>query len=577
MQKKRIPIGMSDFKTLIAEDSYFVDKSLFIKDVVQGSQVLLFARPRRFGKTLNLSMLKYFYDTKGDNAPLFQGLKIASEPEFMQKQGKHPVIYLTLKDVKQATFEGCLGKIYPIISSLVDEFHTLLDNDLVPSTNRASLQSIVSRTAGNADYENSLKTLSQALYHCHGVKPVILIDEYDTPIHEAYANGYYKEIINFMRSFLGAALKDNVYLEKAVLTGILRISRESMFSGLNNIDVCTITSHISADKFGFKEDEVAEIIHHYDDIFSLADIKHWYDGYNFGGEEIYNPWSILSCIRHKDLATHWINTSANDLIKELCQNANPDVMQDLVILTQNGSIQKKINDNIVFADLGKDDDALWSFLLHSGYLRYDNLYIDPEDGAVKADLSIPNFEVSSLYKQDIVKNWFTAPPSKMRLLANMMNNLTSGDIEVFKAEFVKYCTDTLSYFDVTRKTPERQYHMLLLGVLMCLKDRYDIRSNRETGFGRCDVMLAPRRDAACCVRSVGDDGNRPAVQNRGILFEFKRVNKKKKETFEQAIEDAKIQISELVYTQELRSRGCTEIVNIIVAFAGKEMRVEMYL
>jgi len=485
------------------------------------------------------------------------------------------VIYLTFNDVKDNTLEDCFENIYDILATLVNEFPQLLESDLVPSKDRIILQKIAAKTASKVEYKKTLKTLSRAIYQCYHLKPIILLDEYDTPIHVAYANNFYEQMINFMRVFLGGALKDNIYLEKAVLTGILRISRESMFSGLNNLKVCSICEYLAADKFGFSECEVAEMLHYYDDIFSLADIKHWYDGYNFGGAEIYNPWSILHSLDSKRLATHWINTSANDLIKELCAQANPEVKQDLDILTQGGSIQKKIDDNIVFANLGNDDEALWSFLLHSGYLRYDNSYVDQEDGAVIADLSIPNMEVSSLYKRDIVKNWFTPTPSKMRELTSMMNNLTNGDIEVFKTEFIIYCKDTLSYFDVTRKTPERQYHMLLLGVLMCLKDRYEIRSNRESGYGRCDVMLAPRRDAACCVRSIGDDGNRP-VLSRGILFEFKQVNKKKKETFEQAIEDAKIQISRMAYTQELKSRGCKEIVNIAVAFAGKELRVEVY-
>jgi len=583
MSKKRIPLGTSNFKTLIQENSYFVDKSLFIKDVVQGSQVLLFARPRRFGKTLNLSMLKYFYNNQGDNAGLFKGLNIAKEPEIMQKQGKHPVIYLTMKDVKQETREGCFENIFSILNDLVKSFSKILNSDLMSGIDIKCCQRILADTASEVDYANSLKTLSKAIYHHYNLKPVILIDEYDTPILVGHASDFYKDIISFMRVFLGGALKDNEYLEKAVLTGILRVSKESMFSGLNNIDVCTVTSHISADKFGFLESEVAVMLHHYDDIFSLADVKYWYDGYNFGGSEIYNPWSILRSIRVEKLSTHWVNTSTNDLIKELCQKADTSIKQDLDILTQGGSINKAIDDNIVFTNLSNDEEALWSLLLHSGYLRYDNIAVDEETGSEIADLSLPNSEILCLFKKDIVKNWFTPAPSKMRDLTNMMNNLTSGDIEVFKTQFIDYCTDTLSYFDVTRKTPEKQYHMLLLGVLMCLKDRYDIRSNRESGYGRCDVMLAPRgvRSDGCRgglsarPNSVGDEPARPAV-NRGILFEFKSVNKKRKETFESAIEDAKIQISELKYTQELRSRGCKEIVNIIVAFAGKEMRVVVY-
>jgi len=576
--KKRIPLGESDFKSLITNNSYFVDKSLFIKDVEIGSKVLLFARPRRFGKTLNLSMLKYFYDIDEKNAELFNGLKITSEKEIMQKQGKHPVIYLTLSGAKFDTLEQTFKSIYQVIYGLVFSFKDLLTSEIVSKIDTDCCQNILSKTADSVDFANSLKTLSHVLYHCHGTNPVILIDEYDTPIHEAYANGFYKEIINFMRVFLGGALKDNEYLEKAVLTGILRVSKESMFSGLNNITVGSVTSRIAGDKFGFTEDEVAEMLHHYDDIFSLADVKYWYDGYNFGGAEIYNPWSILHCIVQNQLSTHWVNTSTNDLVKELCATAGSEVKQDLDILTQGGSIQKKIDDNIVFANLGNDDNALWSFFLHSGYLRYDNSYVDQEDGAVIADLSIPNMEVSSLYKQDIVKNWFKPRAKTRDSLTKLMDNLISGDVNMFKDEFIEYCMNALSYYDVGGDEPEKVYHMFVLGMLFCLKDRYHIVSNRESGLGRCDVMMIPRG-----VRSEGRgwrmedcrDGIN-AVRDRGIIFEFKKVDKDKRETFEDAIEDAKEQITDRRYAQELLSRGCKEIVNVAVAFAGKELRVEVY-
>jgi len=572
MGKKKIPLGVSDFKTIISDNRYFVDKSLFIKDVVDGTDILLFPRPRRFGKTLNLSMLKYFFDVKEKNAKLFEGLKIASEPKIMEKQGKHPVIYLTLKDVKHRTWEGCFRMLINEISSLIISFKGELTSDQTSKINTECCQNILSRTASDTDYATSLKVLSQALYQYYQVKPVILIDEYDTPIHDGYFHDYYDKAIDFMRVFLGSALKDNNYLEKAVLTGILRVSRESMFSGLNNLKVCSICESLAADKFGFLESEVSEMLHHYEDVFSLEEIKYWYDGYNFGGSEIYNPWSILSCIDSAKLFPHWLNTSGNDLVKELCKNAESSITQDIDVLTNGGSIHKVIDDNIVFANIDRDADALWSFLLHCGYLRYDNFAL--VEGNFEADLSLPNYEIYCLFKRDIVKNWFK-PRAKIReALTKLMNELTIGDVNVFRDEFIQYCENALSYYDVGGDEPENVYHMFVLGMLFCLKDSYHITSNRESGLGRYDVMLVPRRDAACCVRDSSDTIY--GVRNRGVIFEFKKVNKDKKETFEDAIEEAKEQIVEQRYAQELQSRGCKEIVNIAVAFAGKELRVDVF-
>jgi len=461
--------------------------------------------------------------------------------------------------VKHNNWTGCKESLFQTIYSLVFIFKKILLDERLSDIELDSCQNILSKTASDLDYAISLKTLSKALFHYYNVKPVILIDEYDTPIHEGYFHHYYDEVISFMRVFLSSALKDNEYLEKAVLTGILRTSKESMFSGLNNIEVCSITSILAADKFGFTESEVADLLEHYDHIFTLDEIKYWYDGYNFGGFEIYNPWSILSSIRQKSLSTHWVNTSGNDLVKELCLSAGESIKQDIDILAQDGSIHKVIDDNIVFANLGKDNDMLWSFLLHSGYLRYDNIYLDKVKRKKIADLSIPNFEISCLFYGDIIENWFTAPSEdKQRELSRIITHLYKGDINIFREDFLQYCGEALSYYDVSKKEPEKQYHMLLLGILMCLKDKYYIRSNREVGLGRCDVMLIPRDLSQV---------------SRGIIFELKKVNKTKKETFERVIDNALYQISENKYNTELRSHGVKDIVNVIMVFAGKELRV----
>jgi len=559
MEKKYIPIGISDFREITRCDTYYVDKSLFIKDVVENkSTVLLFARPRRFGKTLNLSMLSYFYDIKEDSAELFANLKISKHTKIMEQQGKHPVIYITLKDVKQTTWEACYGRIKRIITFLTSEFRYLLKSKDIDNVIKDSIKRILTNKAVSDDYEDSLMTLSKALYQHHKVKPVILIDEYDTPIHQGYEENYYKQIIGFMRGFLGGALKDDKHLEKAVLTGILRIAKESLFSGLNNIEVCTISKKTANDKFGFTEEEVVDLLNYYDNMFSIDDIRYWYDGYNFSGAEIYNPWSIVYSIRQEELTRHWVNTSGNDLIKELCLQADESVRQDIDILTQRGSIKKVIDDNIVFEDVRKDQNALWSFFLHTGYLRYDNM-VEVEDEGKIADIRFPNYEVLSFFKQKIIKNWFT-PQYEPKKLSMIIINLISGDLEVFKTEFQQYCLNAISYYDISGNNPEKLYHMFILGMLSCVVGIYQVKSNREAGLGRSDVMLIPKDRTKA---------------SRGIIIEFKKVNKRKKETFEEKIAEAIEQIDENKYAEELRSQGVTEIVNIIMAFAGKDVRVEI--
>jgi len=556
MSKKNIALGVSDFKKLITQNGYFVDKSLFIKDIMNGASVYLFSRPRRFGKTLNLSMLKYFYDVTEDNATLFNSLKISEETDIMQKQGKHPVIFLTFKDVKKRNWKDGYEHIVAIITELFSEFRYLLMSDDIDEINKAFIQRILTNTASSLDYELSLKKLSQALFQHHKVNPVILIDEYDTPIQSGYLHNYYDAVIDFMRGFLSGALKDNNYLEKAVITGILRVAKESIFSGLNNISVCSISEYRAADKFGFTEEEVADLLKYYDDIFTLTEIRDWYDGYNFGEVEIYNPWSILSCIDKRRLTSHWVNTASSDLIKDLCLKADEGVRQDIDILTQGGTLKKEINDSIVFSDISSNPNALWSFLLHSGYLRYDNL--DPSSQI--ADLRIPNKEITSVYKKEIVCNWLVKT-YKMQEITRLTTNLISGDIEVFKSELTQYCLEALSYFDIRGEEPENSYHMFMMGMLSSIRDRYIVKSNRESGYGRYDIILLPQ-----------DIAQTP----RGIIFELKRVDKTKGETFEWAIEEGKEQIIDNKYDVELRMHGVKEIVNIVLAFAGKEMRVEVF-
>jgi hypothetical protein len=383
-----------------------------------------------------------------------------------------------------------------------------------------------------------------------------------------------------MRNLLSSALKDNVYLEKAVLTGILKISKESIFSGLNNILICSMLNENAADKFGFTETEVKQLLEHYDFSEQFEDIKRMYDGYNFSDVEIYNPWSILYFVENKKLDIYWVNTSANSLIKTLCQKADESIKRDMEILVEKGKINKYIDDNIVFPDLGNDLETLWSFLLMNGYLRYDNLSKDSRFRTV-ADLSVPNEEIFYVYMNDIVPNWFVAH-EKTKLLENLINQLVSGDLNVFKSQFISFCQDTFSYFDVKGQEPEKFYHGFVLGLVTSLRNDYIIKSNREAGYGRFDVMIKPKIVASDKWQVASSP---PVIANgacgvwqskggsRGIIIEFKTIDKKKKETFEKAIEIAKKQMIEKNYTQELSAHHVKEIVQIIVIFAGKEVRL----
>ena len=559
MKNKKISIGISDFKKLRENDYYFIDKSLIIKDVIDGSEIILYPRPRRFGKTINLSMLKYFYDISDDNSALFKDLAITQETEIMHKQGKYPVIFITFKDIKSDNFEQCMESIKNSISLLYIENSYLLDSDLLHPVEKDIYTKIMNKTANQAEFEYSIKKLGDFLSKYHKANPVILIDEYDMPIQASYVNGYYDKLIYFMRNLLSACLKDNSILEKAVLTGILRVAKESVFSGLNNLDVCSVLQPYSVDKFGFTECEVEKCLEDYCLSDRFAEVKEWYDGYNFFGIEIYNPWSILSFLNKKVFSPYWVNTSGNELIKTLLQRANPDVKKDLEILIAKGSLNKSVEDNIVYSDVDRSDNALWNFLLMSGYLRYDNLRKDEDDLLDFADLNIPNKEVLFLFINDIIRNWFVVNSSGI-MLNEILENLIVGDLDAFKYSFIEFCQKSFSYFDVGGEQPEKFYHAFVLGMIISLRDKYIIKSNRESGYGRYDIMLIPKD-----------------IKQRGIVFEFKKVIGLANEDFSIALEDAKKQITQKKYASELQAHGVMNIVNVIAVFDKKEVIVEWYV
>lgn len=552
---KKLPIGISDFKKLIDEKYYFVDKSLFIKEIVDdGSEVILLPRPRRFGKTLNMTMLKYFFEKSSeDNAYLFKNLKIDDHKSIMNLQGKYPVIYLTFKDIKNSNFEKCYEKITELISQEYNKHNYLLQN--LNAVDKIYYNDILFKKASAAQYETSLKNLSKFLCGYYGMKTIILIDEYDVPIQSGYLNNYYNDVIEFMRNFLSSGLKDNEYLQKSVLTGILRIAKESIFSGLNNLEVCTILKEAYSDNFGFLENEVKEALNYYKIEFEMSEIKDWYNGYIFGSNIIYNPWSILNYVKNwKDgFKPYWVNTSSNDLVKSLLAESSKGIKEELESLLKGLKLEKYINEDIVMDQINNSAENLWSFLLFSGYLKVTNK--ETKRGKVLCSLKIPNLEVGYLY-EDIITAWFSEGINQENYDL-MLKSLISGDIKTFGKIFKEFVLNSVSYFDTTKKEIEKVYHAFVLGMLVSLSEDYEVKSNRESGYGRYDVMIIPRN-----------------INKKAIIIEFKKVDEDENETLEKAAEEALNQIATKAYNQELIYRGITDIVNLGIAFEGKTVLVK---
>ncbi|AKA67823.1 AAA family ATPase [Clostridium scatologenes] len=551
---KKIPIGITDFKEIINNNYYLVDKSLFIKEIMEdGSKVLLLPRPRRFGKTINMSMLKYFFEkTDEDNSFLFEKLNIYEHKDIMGKQGVYPVIYITFKDLKDKNIDKCYEKIKEILSEQYDKFQFILDT--LSEVDKMYYNDILLGKASEAQYETSLKNLSKFLSKYYGVNVVILIDEYDVPIQSGYLNDYYEDIVEFMRNFLSGGVKDNEYLEKAVMTGILRVAKESIFSGLNNLSVYGILKNKYSSYFGFSEVEIEEIFKYYEVEFKLDEVKSWYNGYVFGENIIYNPWSILNYVNNYEegLQPYWINTSSNDLVKSLITKGGQQLKSELEDLIQDKSITKDINENIEMKEIDKSTENAWSFLLLSGYLKTVKKTRKP-DGRLVCELAIPNIEVKYLYNE-IIMSWLKESVNNDEFNL-MLNSLTNGDIENFEDIFADYVVKSFSYFDIGDES-ENFYHAFVLGILVALNNKYRVKSNRESGYGRYDIMIIPK------------DKNKI-----GIIMEFKKVDRDDEEDLKKAAEEGLKQIRERKYKQELIAREIKNIIEIGVAFEGKDVMV----
>jgi len=557
---RELDLGNSDFKSIIKNDNYFVDKSLLIKEVIKAQkQVILLPRPRRFGKTLNLSMLKYFFEiNQPNNEKLFANLKIwQTETDIKEKQGKYPVIYLSFKDAKENVWEKCYELIVSEISDLYRNHIYLLADNHLSEIEQTEFNAIVNKTAKETDFQRSLKKLSEYLFRYYNQNVVILIDEYDTPIQASYKN-FYENAISFMRNLLSGAFKDNIYLYKGVITGILRISKESIFTGLNNVNVFTVLDNQFSDKFGFTELEVKQILDDFEIPHEFEQLKKWYNGYKFAEtSDIYNPWSLLNYITDykSGFKTYWANTSSNDLIKEQLNNPNYNfIREQLQKLINNESINKEIEENFVFPDLDNNKELLWSLLTFSGYLTAIS-----KTGRKNFDLVIPNYEIKTVF-QDIILNWFNTDIKVMQsLLVDTTKFLTNNEIEKFEKGFKKIIGDTFSYFD-TQGEPENVYQSYFLGLLAIIGDDYIIKSNRESGEGRYDIMLIPHDKSkygiVIEIKQITKDTN----ENDAIFNE--RINKK--------INEALRQIDNNKYYKELIDNKITNIIKLPIVFAGKE-------
>ncbi|WP_047382593.1 AAA family ATPase [Cetobacterium sp. ZWU0022] len=530
MVKKKLPVGIDNFKEIIENNYYFADKSMLINEVLdKKSKVILLPRPRRFGKTLNMSMLNYFFniEDKESNRKLFDGLDITNTDK-MEYAGQYPVIYISLKDIKVSNWELCLEKFMALIKKEYKKYGFVLEDK---------------RDA----QENSLLNLSEQLYEKFGKKVIILIDEYDTPLVTAHSQGYYDEAIFFFRNVLSAALKGNPYLEFAVLTGILRVAKESIFSGLNNLTVSTILDN-NFNYFGLSEKEVEIALKYYELDYEVEEIKKWYNGYKFGNKLVYNPWSIINCINNKEINPYWINTSDNALIKQLLNKNDSKVLDDLKAVFSGNEIEEVITENIVFSDLD-DVDTIWSLMLFSGYLTYDRLQISDITGAKTYFLKIPNYEVQSFFKNSFIKEY---SHGKTALYFKMLEDLYKGEIERFQYKFKDLYLSAISYHD--GGDSEKYYHHFMLGLLLTLGDKYIITSNRESGYGRYDIALEPKDK-----------------RNFGLIFEFKIGDKN---SIHEKAKEALAQINEKKYDISMKNNGVSKVIKIGMAFSGKDVAIE---
>ncbi len=554
MEWTPLPIGVENFEEIITKGYYYVDKTLLIKDLIDlRAKVNLFTRPRRFGKTLNMSMLRYFFEKSDeDRSRLFAGTKImGAGKKYLEEMGQYPVISLSLKSMKQASYESAF---YCLKEDISREFkrHRKLEESLNAKEIQEKYHRFAAGTAGDDEYLTALKFLSECLYSFYGRKTVILIDEYDVPLENAYFSRFYDRMVALIRSLFESALKTNDTLEFAVVTGCLRISKESIFTGLNNLNVISILSTTYAEHFGFTQNEVDQMLTHYGLEQNRSAVKTWYDGYQFGDTEVYNPWSVISyvssCYKDKSslLRPYWSNTSSNSIVRTLVERADLSVKQEIEALIEGKTITKPIHEDITYDDMDSTQDNLWNFLFFTGYLKKISEHQDGED--ILVEMAIPNSEVRYIYK-NMVLRWFEEK-TKTKELSPLYESLLNGDREKMAEILSENLMETISFYDYQ----ECYYHGFLAGMLKNIGN-YIVQSNRESGNGRPDILV-----------------KYPSVRGKAVIIEIKVA--RTYQELEKKCDEALRQIEDRKYEEALRQEGYSDILKYGVAFYRKECMVK---
>ena len=554
MEHKPLPIGIENFEKMVKQGYYYVDKTLFLKELIdKKSQVNLFARPRRFGKTLCLSMIRYFFE-KGGDSHLFDGLKIMDAGEkYASEMCKYPVISISLKDVEGLEFDQAMVRLRTVLFDEFDRHNYLMKSESIPEYNKARYERILKNEASDSEFEVCLKLLTQCLEQHHGKKVVVLIDEYDVPIEKAYSLGYYDKMVMTIRSLFHSTLKTNDAVSFAVMTGCLHVSKESIFTGFNNPKIMTIVSEAYGEYFGLTDGEVSDAFRYYGFESRLEEARSWYNGYIFGKTNVYNPWSIINFL--SDLCdnpnchptAYWANTSSNSIVRELAELADGEVKEEIGELIRGGSITKPIHEDVVYSEIRTDMDNLWNFLFFTGYLRKKS---ETFDGRQKYfELVIPNLEVLTIFERKI-REWFTEQV-KTADMDRLYSAVLSSDAQVFEDELLSLLAETISYFD----SQESFYHGFLTGVLSRMK-HCRVKSNRESGNGRGDIFILP----------VSIEMTAAIIEVKAVYTPFE---------LEKASKEALRQIDEKKYDEELRQLGYSNIVKYGIAFYRKDCKVSV--
>ena len=563
---RTVSIGNQDFEKMIQRNCFYVDKTSFIKEWWESEdEVTLITRPRRFGKTLNMSMLKCFFSNKyADRGELFEGLEIWEDEKYREIQGTYPVIFLSFAGIKGNTFELSKKQICDKIVELYESNRFLLKSDCISETEKLRYISFLEKPM-DEDISFKLNEMSNYLSRYYGKKVIILLDEYDTPMQEAYVNGYWEELVAFTRSLFNSTFKTNPYLERAIMTGITRVSKESIFSDLNNLVVVTTTSNQYETVFGFTEEEVFNALDEQGLSDEKGEVKKWYDGFTFGDKkDIYNPWSIINLLKFKTFKTYWADSSSNGLINSLVKTGSSYIKMMMETLLKGETINVPIDEQIVFSELDYSEDAIWSLMLASGYLKV--VSAEPLVGnrrkARRYTLALTNLEIQFMF-EDMILRWFNPAKSETN---EFIKALITGDIEAMNAYMNKVALKTISYFDTgnvpSDEEPERFFHGFVLGLMVDQSENYIITSNRESGFGRYDIMLEPK--------------DKQTQKYPGIVIEFKVINPRKENSLEETVEAALKQIEEKNYDAELINRGVDKenIHHYGFAFRNKEVLID---